>query len=202
MWSFDAADVTVLQHRQDSLISAAERCRDLATPAHSLACLHGQAYPICGRTPTADGPADPRVRVVEVRCDLDEIKYCVLDAGTGREHYRMSGPQDCIRPVDDDALDLRLQGVPGRWDRDRYDRTWFVYQAMPFSRRLMAKNCAGTGAKQGGPQNRLPGRVSREGGINPALQPLPAATTRTVAHRVWSDAGFGALAPGDQISLG
>jgi hypothetical protein len=59
----------------------------------------------------------------------------------------MSTPQDRIRPVDDDALGLRLQGMPGRWDRDRDDRTWLIDQAMSFSRRLMAENRAGTGAK-------------------------------------------------------
>jgi hypothetical protein len=96
MRTFDAADVAMLQNRQDSLIDAAKRRCDLAAPAHFLACVHSQAYPVCCGTPPADGPANPRVRVVEVRCDLDEIKHRVLDAGTRREHHRMPGPQDGV----------------------------------------------------------------------------------------------------------
>ena len=94
--AFHAADIAGLQHGQDALVGAAERRRDLATPAHFLAGIHGVTYPVRGGTPPADGPADPRVRVVEAGRGLDEIKHRVLDAGAGREHRRMPGPQDRI----------------------------------------------------------------------------------------------------------
>ena len=72
----------------------------LPAPAHLFARRHGQANPLRGSAPPADGPADPRVRVVESRRDLDEVQYCVLDPGARREHGRVSGPHDRVRPVD------------------------------------------------------------------------------------------------------
>src|SRR5512142_154364 len=149
MRSFDAADVAMFQHGQDSLSGAAERRCDLAAPAHFLACVHGKVYPVGGGTSPADGPADPCVRVVEVRCDLDEIKHRILDAGTWRQHCRMPGPQDGVRPVNDNALDLRLCGVPRHRNRDRDGKAWLVDETVPLGCRLVTENRAWPGAQQG-----------------------------------------------------
>ena len=81
--------------------------RKLPAPAHLLAGVHGLAYPVGGGAPAADGPADPRIRVVEGRRDLDQVEHRVLDPGAWREHGRVPGPQDRVRPVDDDARNLR-----------------------------------------------------------------------------------------------
>src|SRR5262249_60251063 len=96
----------------------------------------------------------------------------------------MPGPQDRVRPVDDDARNLRASRMPERRDRDRYDRTGLVDQAMPFGRRFVAQYRPGTSAEQARPEHRFPGRIAGESGIHATMQMLPAATAHSAAHRV------------------
>ena len=104
--TLDPADVAVFEDGQNAVPGVAERQRNFPAPAHLLARIHGLAYPVCGGAPAADGLADPRVRVVEARCGLDEVEHRVLDPGAWREHGRMPGPQHRVRPVNQDARDL------------------------------------------------------------------------------------------------
>jgi hypothetical protein len=68
--AFHAMHVAILQHGQDAIPGVTQSQDELTAPAHLLAGIHGLAYPLGGGTPAADGPADPRVRVVEGRRDL------------------------------------------------------------------------------------------------------------------------------------
>jgi hypothetical protein len=62
---FYAADVAIFKKRQGAIIGITECGHEFAAPAHLLARVHRVAYPGRGGTPAPDGPADPRVGVVE-----------------------------------------------------------------------------------------------------------------------------------------
>ena len=113
----------------------------------------------------------------------------------------MRGPQDRVRPVDDDARDLRARWMPRRRNRDRYDRTRLVDQAVPFGRCFVAQHCPGTRAEQSRPEHRFPGRIAGESGIYATMQVLPAATAHSAAHGVERQAGSRALAAGNSTGL-
>jgi hypothetical protein len=194
-------DVAILQYRKRAAFGVAKCDRDLPAPAHLLASGHGNSNPISGGASAADGPADPRVRVIEVCRDLDEVENRVLDPGAWREHCRVPGPQDGIRPVDDDVRDLRPRWAPRRWDRDGDDRTWLIDQAVPLGCCLVAQYRIGSGPEQGGPEQSLPRWIPREGRVYASLKPLPAATAHSVAHRVRIDADHGALSTGNGVCL-
>ena len=121
--AFHPMHVAVFQHGQDAIPGITQRQDELTAPAHLLAGIHGLAYPVGRGAPAADGPADPRVRVVEGRRDLDQVEHRVLDPGTWREHGRVPGPQDRVRPVDDDAGNLRPRRVLDAGNRDDDERS-------------------------------------------------------------------------------
>ena len=121
MRTLDPADVAVSSTDKAPSSASPSAKSDLPAPAHLLARIHGLAYPVGGGAPAADGPADPRIGVIEGRCDLDEIEHRVLHPGARREHGRMPGPQDRIRPMDDDAGNLHSRRAPRCRDRDRDD---------------------------------------------------------------------------------
>src|SRR5260370_17438124 len=93
-----------------------------------------------------------------------------------------------------------MRRVPGRRDRNSDDRAWFVDQAVSLGCRLVAEYGAGGGGQERRPQAGLPGRLSGEGGVNAALQSLPAAIAHAVAHRVSGDASVRTLTTGNDIT--
>ena len=98
--AFHPVDVAVFQQGQRSFPGVGERQRKLPTPPHLLAGVHGLTNPVRRHAPAANGTADPRLRVVEGWRDLDQVEDGVLDPGTRREHGRVPGPLDRVRPVD------------------------------------------------------------------------------------------------------
>jgi hypothetical protein len=194
-------DVPVFQHRQSAAFGVAERERDLAPPAHLLAGGHGQSDPIGGGASASNGPADPLVRVVEAARDLDEVEHRIFHPGARRTHDWVPGPKDCIGPADDYAWDLHLRRMPGRWDRDRDERTGFIDHAVALGSRLVTQNGVRPGPEQGAPEHGLPGGLSGEGCVHAPLESLPSAVPHAAAHGARIDAGTRALAPGDGIAL-
>jgi len=94
--ALDPVNVAVLKQGQGPILGVTERQGDLPAPAHLLARVHGQANPVCGGAPAADGPAKPRVGVIKGWRDLDKIKHRILHSRARREHGWVPGPQDCV----------------------------------------------------------------------------------------------------------
>ena len=201
MRAFHAVHIAVLQHGQDALPRVTQSQDELTAPAHLLAGIHGLAYPLGRGTPAADGPADPRIRVVEGRCDLDQVEHGVLDACARREHGRVPRTQDRVRPVDEDPRDLRPRRRSRQGNGNDDERTRLVDQAVPFGCCLMAQDRTRTGAEQRSPECRLAGRLAGEGGIDAALESLPAATSHTAAYRVRRNATPRGLTAGYRTTL-
>jgi hypothetical protein len=65
----------------------------------------------------------------------------------------------------------------------------------------MAQDRTSTGAEQRSPECRLPGRLAREGGIDAALESLPAATPHATAYRVRRNASHRGLTAGYRTTL-
>jgi hypothetical protein len=111
-----------------------------------------------------------------------------LPAGRGQ-------PVRALHPVDVACW------APRRWDRDGDDRTWLIDQAVPLGCCLVAQYRAKTSSEQSGPEQSLPRWIPREGRVHASLEPLPAATAHSVAHRVRIDADHGALSTGNGVCL-
>src|SRR5689334_4152337 len=112
MRALDPANIAILEEGQGTVLSVTERNNNFPSPAHFLAGVHGLAYPVCGGASAADGPADPRVRVVKGLCVLNEVEDCVFHPSTRRKHGGVLGPEDRVRSVNDDARDLRARRAP------------------------------------------------------------------------------------------
>ena len=199
--SFHPANVAVFQQGKDSSPGVGERQSKLLAPPHLLAGVHGLTNSARRRAPAANGTADPCVRVVEGRRDLDQVEDSVLDSCARREHSRVLGPLDRVRPVDDKARDLRSCRTFRRRNRNRDQRAGLVDQPVPLGGRLMTENRVRSGSEQGGPENRLPSGYTGKRYVYTPLRSLPPAVAHLAAHRTRVHAGLDALTAGDGSAL-
>ena len=192
-------DIAGLQHGQGA---ARRRRRAPSRPRYASAFSCGRPWrDVSGPRSCASRPMarrDPRVRVVEARRGLDEIKHGVLHAGAGREHVgclvlRIASDRWTIMPGIFACAGCRDAGTV----IDDY-RTRPVDQPVPLRRRLVAKHCIGPGAEQRGPEH-SPGQGPREGGVDASLKPLPSAVAALRSASCAPQSRVCALTAGDGL---
>jgi len=96
MRALDATDIPAFEPGQHALTRVVQRYLGLPPHGKLLASVEGGADPLRGSAPLANRLADPVVRLVRARGDLDQVEHCLLDSSAWRAHGWMSSGQNRV----------------------------------------------------------------------------------------------------------